>query len=339
MDKFGEFLGYLTENSIKKAVITKRETINYFLEKYPPNFSMLIFDSVKDTVTLQVSKLDFEMSKDYKNKSLDIEIYENFETTFKGCDGIEDSFSVRLLKFVENYKLVSKKIDEMREIKSKTEIENIKVAAKISDSAIEFGTNYAFENENINENQIAAEIEYFMKKNGSIRPSFDTIAISDKKTRLPHGMPSNDVIKNILLMDIGALYEGYCSDITRTVILNENMEKYAEIYNIVNGAKLEAEKNLKAGISVKELDSIAREYMGEFKDYFIHSLGHGVGVEVHESPTISSKIKEDVILKEGMVVTIEPGIYTDDFGVRIEDLYLVKKNGFEKLSNAKILEY
>jgi Xaa-Pro dipeptidase len=152
-------------------------------------------------------------------------------------------------------------------------------------------------------------------------------------------MPSNDLVKNILLMDIGALYEGYCSDITRTVILNENIKNYSEIYNVVNSVKNEAERNLKAGISVKELDLIAREHMGEFKDYFIHSLGHGVGVEIHENPAISSKIKENVILKEGMVVTIEPGIYTDDFGVRIEDLYLVKKNGFEKLSNAKILEY
>ena len=227
----------------------------------------------------------------------------------------------------------------MRETKTKAEIENIKKAAKISDNAIEYATNFALENDNLTENQISAEIEYFMKKNGSIRPSFDTIAISDKKTRLPHGMPSNDIVKNILLMDIGALYEGYCSDITRTVILDENIKNYLEIYNIVNSAKKEAEKNIKWRIYEKELELIAREQRGEFKEYFIHSLGHGVGVEIHESPAISSKIKEDVILKEGMVITIEPGIYTDDFGVRIEDLYLVKKNGFEKLSNAKILEY
>ncbi|MBA2847101.1 Xaa-Pro dipeptidase [Methanococcus maripaludis] len=339
MDKFQEFLEYLKENDIKKAVITKKENINYFLEKYPPNFSMLIFDTKKDTATLQVSKLDFEMAKGYKDKNLDIELYENFESTFKECNGIEDSLPIRFLKFVKDYKLVSKKIEEMREIKTKAEIENIKKAAKISDNAIEYATNLALENDNLTENQVAAEIEYFMKKNGSIRPSFDTIAISDKKTRLPHGMPSNDLVKNILLMDIGALYEGYCSDITRTVILNENIKNYSEIYNVVNSVKNEAERNLKAGISVKELDLIAREHMGEFKDYFIHSLGHGVGVEIHENPAISSKIKEDVILKEGMVVTIEPGIYTNDFGVRIEDLYLVKKNGFEKLSNAKILEY
>jgi len=339
MDKFQEFLEYLKENDIKKAVITKKETINYFLEKYPPNFSMIIFDTKKDNATLQVSKLDFEMAKEYQNKNLDIEIYESFENTFKGCDGIEDALSIRFLKFVKDYKLVSKKIEEMRETKTETEIENIKKAAKISDDAIEYATSFALENDNLTENQIAAEIEYFMKKNGSIRPSFDTIAISDKKTRLPHGMPSNDIVKNILLMDIGALYEGYCSDITRTVILNENIKNYSEIYNIVNSVKKEAERNLKAGISVKDLDLIARDEMDDFKEYFIHSLGHGVGVEIHENPAISSKVTEDIILKEGMVVTIEPGIYTEDFGVRIEDLYLVKKNGFEKLSNAKILEY
>jgi Xaa-Pro dipeptidase len=279
------------------------------------------------------------MSKDYQHKHLVFELYENFENTFKGCIGLEDTLPIKFLKFVEKYTIISKKIDEMREIKSKAEIQNIKTAAKISDEAIEFGTNYAFENDCVTENQVAAEIEYFMKEKGSIRPSFDTIAISNKKTRLPHGMPSKDIVKNILLMDIGALYEGYCSDITRTVILNENIQKYSEVYDVVKSAKLEAEKNLKAGISVKELDLVARDHMGEFKEYFIHSLGHGVGVEVHESPTISSKIKEDILLKEGLVITIEPGIYTDDVGVRIEDLYLVKKNGFEKLSNAKILKY
>ena len=120
MDKFQEFLEYLKENDIKKAVITKKETINYFLEKYPPNFSMIIFDTKKDNATLQVSKLDFEMAKEYQNKNLDIEIYESFENTFNGCDGIEDSISIRFLKFVKDYKLVSKKIEEMRETKTKT---------------------------------------------------------------------------------------------------------------------------------------------------------------------------------------------------------------------------
>ncbi|MDK2987295.1 MULTISPECIES: M24 family metallopeptidase [Methanothermococcus] len=338
--KLTNFLNYLSENNIKKAVILKRENINYFLERYPPNFSVLIFDVKENRAILKVPKLDYRMAESYKTKHLDIELFEKWEEVFNGCDGVEETLPIRFLKYLDkNYKIVSDKINEMREIKNKREIELIEKAAKISDKAVEYVMDLV-ENSNkpITENQLAAEIEYVMKKEGSIKPSFDTIVISHKKTAFPHSMPSDDTVKNILLMDIGATFEGYCSDITRTIILNPKKE-YLDVYDLVHGAKVEAEKNLKEGISVKKLDSIAREYMGEFKEYFIHSLGHGVGVEVHENPSVSSRAQEDKVLKEGMIVTIEPGIYLKDFGVRIEDLYLVKKNGFKKLSNAKIWSF
>ncbi|AEF95905.1 M24 family metallopeptidase [Methanotorris igneus] len=334
MDKIKVFVEYLHENEIKKAVILKKENINYFLERYPPNFSVLVFEGEEGI--LYVPKLDYEMAKKYEKDNLRVEIFEKWEDIFEGCDGIEETLPIKFLKHIsKDYKIISDKIKEMRMIKNKSEIKLIKNAAEISDKAVK----YIMENlENIGnktENELAAEIEYVMKKNGSIRPSFDTIVISDKKTSYPHELPSNEIIKNILLVDIGAVYEGYCSDITRTFLLNPS-KKMEEVYDIVSNAKKEVEKHLKEGVSAKELDEIAREFMGEYKEYFIHSLGHGVGVEVHESPTLSIKAKEDVVLKEGMVLTIEPGIYLkDEFGVRIEDLYLVKKNGFKKLSNAK----
>ncbi|WP_421077411.1 M24 family metallopeptidase [Methanothermococcus sp. Ax23] len=339
MNKIKDFLNYLSENNIKKAIVLKKENINYFLEKYPPTFSVLVFDAEEDRAVLKVPKLEYRGALTYKNKYLDIELFEKIEEVFKGCDGVEDSLPLKFLKYLDkNYKLISDKIREMRAIKNDREIELIQKASKISDKAVEYATEFILNSDKpITENELAAEIEYIMKKEGSIKPSFDTIAISDKKTALPHGAPSDAVIKNILLMDIGATYEGYCSDITRTVILNPD-ERYRDIYNIVHNAKNEAEQYLKEGISVKELDSIARKSMGKYEKYFIHSLGHGVGVEVHEEPSVSSKVKEDIILKEGMVITIEPGIYLDDFGIRIEDLYVVKKNGFKKLSNAKILD-
>ncbi len=340
MNKIKDFLNYLSENNIKKAIVLKKENINYFLEKYPPTFSVLVFDVVEDRAVLKVPKLEYRGALAYKNKYLDIELFEKIEDVFKGCDAVEESLPLRYLIYIDkNYKLISDKIREMRALKNDREIELIQKASKISDKAIEYATEYILDSDKpITENQLAAEIEYIMKKEGSLKPSFDTIVISNKKTALPHGVPSNNIIKNILLMDIGATYEGYCSDITRTVILNPN-KKYREIYNIVHNAKNEAEKYLKEGISVKLLDSVVRKSMGEYEKYFIHSLGHGVGVEVHEEPSISSKIKEDIILKEGMVITIEPGIYLDDFGIRIEDLYVVKKNGFKKLSNAKVMQY
>ncbi|AEH07100.1 M24 family metallopeptidase [Methanothermococcus okinawensis] len=337
--KIKSFLNYLNENNIKKAVILKKENINYFLERYPPTFSILVFDVKHDRAVLKVPKLEYRGALTYKNKYLDIELFEKIEEVFKGCDGVEDSLPLKFLKYLDNYKIISDKIREMRRIKNSKEIGLIQKAAKISDKAIEHATELILNTDKpITECELAAEIEYIMKKEGSIKPSFDTIAVSDKKTALPHSMPSSNTIKNILLMDIGAVYEGYHSDITRTVILNQD-KRYKDIYNLVNSAKTEAEAYLKEGVSVKELDSIARKSMGKYEKYFIHSLGHGVGVEIHEEPAVSSKVKEDIILKEGMVITIEPGIYLDDFGVRIEDLYLVKRNGFKKLSNAKIMEY
>ncbi|HIQ39342.1 MAG TPA: M24 family metallopeptidase, partial [Methanothermococcus okinawensis] len=171
---------------------------------------------------------------------------------------------------------------------------------------------------------------YMMRKMGSIKPAFDSIVLSDRKTTLPHGMPSGDVVKNIVLIDIGAVYRGYCSDITRTVLLKED-RRYREIYQLVSDVKEEVEDYLREGTSVRELDKLARESMGEYKKYFIHSLGHGVGVNVHEEPSISSKAEKNLILKKNMVITIEPGIYLEDFGVRIEDLYLIKKDGFKRL--------
>ncbi|WP_390893623.1 M24 family metallopeptidase [Methanococcus aeolicus] len=342
--KIKEFMIYLIRNDIKKAIILKKENINYFLEKCPPTYSYLIFDVERDKIILKVPEMEYQSAIFHSTKYISVEVIDKLEEDFRYCNAVEDSFPVKYLKYIDkDYKIISDKLNEMKSIKNPDEIELIKKAAKISDKAIEFATDYILNSKKpITENQLAGEIEYIMKKEGSAKPSFDTIAISDKKTAQPHGAPSNDIIKNILLMDIGATVEGYCSDITRTIILNQEYKKYEKfvnIYNIVNNAKKEAENNLKAGISVKELDKIAREEMGEYNIYFTHSLGHGVGTEIHERPSISQKLKENIILKENMVITLEPAIYLDNFGVRIEDLYVVKKNGFKKLSNARILEY
>lgn len=229
----------------------------------------------------------------------------------------------------------------MRMIKDKEEIKLIKKAAEISDKAINWVLNNLDEVKNLTEYELVAEIEYIMKKHGSIKPAFDSIVVSGKKTSFPHALPTKDKIADILLVDIGAVYEGYCSDITRTFLLKDD-EEMKKIYNLVYEAKKVAEEHLKEGISAKQIDNIVREFFNDYKELFIHSLGHGVGLEVHEEPRLSNKLKddEDIILKEGMVVTIEPGLYLKDkFGVRIEDLYLVKKNGFEKLSKAEISEY
>ena len=331
MDKIKTFLGYLEEKGVKRGVILNRENVNYFLERYPPLHSILVFDVENERTVLYVSKLEYRNREKYSTESIEVSLTESIKDVIKGCDGVEDTFPLKYIKYLsEDYKVISKKIMEMRCIKTGREIEFIKKASKISRRAVEYGINCLNSKEEIREVELAAEIEYMMKKMGSIKPAFDTIVISDKKTTLPHGMPSDDVIKNIVVIDVGAVYEGYCSDITRTVLLKESKE-YREIYQLVSDVKGEVEDHLREGVSVKELDNLARTLMGDYKRYFIHSLGHGVGVSVHEEPSISSKVEESVTLKENMVVTIEPGIYLDDFGVRIEDLYLIKKDGFKRL--------
>ncbi|MBW9224007.1 glutamine-hydrolyzing carbamoyl-phosphate synthase small subunit [Methanothermococcus sp. SCGC AD-155-E23] len=247
-----------------------------------------------------------------------------------GNQPVEETFPLKYLKYLSrDYKVVSKKLLEMRSVKRGREIELIRRASRISRRAMEYGIE-CLSRGNITEMELAGEIEYMMRKMGSIKPAFDSIVISDRKTALPHGLPSEDVIKNIVVIDIGAVYRGYCSDITRTVILKED-RRYREVYELISEVKGELEDHLREGVPVKELDRLARDLMGEYKRYFIHSLGHGVGVSVHEEPSISSRTKEDVTLKENMVITLEPGIYLEDFGVRIEDLYLIKKEGFKRL--------
>ncbi|WP_456373442.1 M24 family metallopeptidase [Methanocaldococcus sp.] len=332
------FLKYMESENIKKAVILKKENINYFLGKYFMSFSVLVFE---EQPYLYVGKLDKDYAEELFN-FLEIREFKNWEEIFKGCDGVEKELSISYLKYIDkDYKIISDKIKEMRMIKDKEEIELIKKASNISDKAINWVLNNLDDAKNLNEYELAAEIEYIMKKNGSIKPAFDSIVVSGKKTSFPHALPAKDKIEDILLIDIGAVYDGYCSDITRTFLLKDD-EEMKKIYNLVYEAKKVAEKYLKEGITAKQIDSIVREFLGNYEKLFIHSLGHGVGLEVHEEPRLSNKLKddEDIILKEGMIITIEPGLYLKNkFGVRIEDLYLIKKNGFEKLSKAKIPEY
>ncbi|XRP96265.1 M24 family metallopeptidase [Methanocaldococcus sp. 16A] len=337
-NRIKRFLKYMESEGIKKAVIFKKENINYFLGKYFMSFSILVFE---EEPCLYVGKLDKDYAEELFN-FLEIREFKSWEEIFKGCDGVEKELPISYLKYIDKkYKIISDKIKELRMIKDKEEIELIKKAAEISDKAINWVLNNLDDVKNLNEYELAAEIEYIIKKHGSIKPAFDSIVVSGKKTSFPHALPTKDKIEDILLIDIGAVYDGYCSDITRTFLLKDD-EEMKKIYNLVYEAKKVAEEYLKEGISAKQLDSIVREFFGDYKELFIHSLGHGVGLEVHEEPRLSNKLKdsENIILKEGMIITIEPGLYLKNkFGVRIEDLYLIKKNRFEKLSKAEIPIY
>ncbi|QXM07475.1 M24 family metallopeptidase [Crassaminicella indica] len=226
-------------------------------------------------------------------------------------------------------------INSMRKIKYEEELKFIEQAANIADEAFLHICEYI--KPGITERAVALELEFFMKNKGATATSFDTIVASGIRSALPHGVASNKTLEkgDFITIDFGCIYKGYCSDMTRTIVLGKANDKQKEIYNIVLEAQLKALEEIKPGITGREADKIARDFITS-KGYgknFGHGLGHGVGLEIHEEPRLSPIGKE--LLQVGMVVTDEPGIYLSGFGgVRIEDLLVITENGNRVLSKS-----
>lgn len=226
-------------------------------------------------------------------------------------------------------------VENIRVIKNEAEIASIKKAAEIADNAFEHMRKFI--KVGMTELEIALELEFFMKKQGAKFLSFPSIVASGYRSSLPHGEPTNKVVQNgeFLTLDYGCVFEEYCSDMTRTFVIGQPDEKMLEVYNTVLEAQLLALEAIKPGVKASLIDKIARDYITKkgYGDYFGHGLGHGVGREIHEAPSVNSK--SEIILSAGMVITDEPGIYLPNFGgVRIEDLVVVTENGCETLSKS-----
>lgn len=224
-------------------------------------------------------------------------------------------------------------VEELRKVKSAEEVEKIKKAVEISEKAFE--SILAKIKPGVAEKELALELEFSMKKMGAESLSFDIIVASGKRSSLPHGRAADKKIEegDLITFDFGCKYDGYCSDMTRTVVLGKPSEEQENIYYTVLSAQQKALQYIKAGMKAAEIDSIAREVItcAGYGDYFGHGLGHGVGLEIHEAPRLSKE--GDETLQPGMVVTIEPGIYIPDFGgVRIEDLVVITENGCNNLN-------
>lgn len=230
---------------------------------------------------------------------------------------------------------VSGLIEKIRLIKTPQEITIIKAAADIAEAAFEHILTFIAPGKT--ELEVSNELEFFMRKQGATSSSFDIIVASGLRSALPHGVATDKVIEkgDFVTLDFGALYNGYVSDVTRTVAVGEPSEKLKEIYQVVLDAQLLSLEKIKPGMTGIEADAIARDYI-KFKGYgeaFGHSLGHGIGLEVHEGPGLS--FRSETVLEEGMVITIEPGIYLPGIGgVRIEDDAVVTATGLEKLTHS-----
>lgn len=230
---------------------------------------------------------------------------------------------------------VSGVVEKLRLIKSDSEIKILKEAAEIADAA--FDHILHFIRPGVKEIEVANELEFFMRKQGAISSSFDIIVASGYRSALPHGVATDKVIEKgeFVTLDFGAYYKGYCSDITRTIAVGAVSDELKKIYDVVLQAQLRGMAGIKPGITGREADALTRDYIAEqgYGEYFGHSTGHGIGLEVHEGPALS--VRSDIVLEPGMVVTVEPGIYIAGLGgVRIEDDTVVTADGNESLTRS-----
>ena len=227
-------------------------------------------------------------------------------------------------------------INTLRSVKTEFEVENIIKAQRIAEDAFNHILNFI--KVGVTEKEIALELDFYMLRHGGEGLSFETIAVSGANSSMPHGVPSNKKIENgdFITMDFGTIINGYHSDMTRTVAVGFATDEMKNVYDTVLKAQQNCLDNIKAGISCKDGDEFARSVIRNagLGQFFTHSTGHGVGVEIHEFPNLSPA--SDSVLQVGNIVTVEPGIYIPEkFGVRIEDMALITENGCRTLTNAK----
>ncbi len=339
-------------------IILKDENIYYLTGFYGKDSGSILL-IVDNDIHLLVNFIYLEQArKSAKNKNLNITCYK--KNKFRELAKILEDYSfssvgvegknISLTGFRKLEKLLSANskrlvnidglVENLRIVKDEFEISKIKNACKITDKV--FGSiinSGASAINKLSEIELACRIEQLMVKSNSEGRSFDTIVAYGKNSSMPHYSPQKIKEKGgLILMDFGCKFENYCSDMTRTIFTRNQKicNEFKKIYDIVLKAQLLAVENCREGVACGQLDRIARKFITS-KGYghnFRHRLGHGVGIEVHEEPAVT--MENRTVLRENMVITIEPGIYIENFGgVRIEDMVIVGKNGCEVLYNSK----
>lgn len=294
----------------------------------------LLFTDSRYTVQARAQAPDFEI----------IDIAEKSLSAFLGGEalqaiGFEEDFVtfqtyLGLKKMAKQSAWIpaSDKILNIRMIKDKTELAAISSACRLADSAFSYILTQITPGKT--EREIALLLEFHMRENGADDLSFETIAASGVRSALPHGTATDKVIEknDFFTLDFGCKLNGYCSDMTRTVVVGKADDRQKLIYETVLSAQEAALAELTAGVPAKVVDSVARSIIKDagFGKYFGHGLGHSVGLKVHEKPSLSPKCS-DILLPDELM-TVEPGIYIENYGgVRIEDLVVIKETGYENM--------
>lgn len=353
----------ISGNSLIAAVVTDRYNMNY-LSGYMGDAGMLLFIGGKkylftDSRYIEVASRDaveFECI-DIGKKGYSLSIIDKLEEYMKVNEseyvsiGFEDnSISYRQYKEFEDkwtkqgdirLMPLGNLIDSLRQIKTADEQDKIAKAESIGDQA--FSHILDFIRPGMTEKEVALELEVTMKRLGADGLSFDTIVASGPNSSMPHAVPTDRRLQagDFVTMDFGCIYNGYCSDMTRTIFIADEdiavpTDEQRLVYNTVLHAQQEAMKHIKPGMKCSDIDKIARDIIAQagYGNCFGHGLGHSVGLYIHEEPRLSPSCDE--ILKEGMVVTVEPGIYLPGrFGVRIENLVLVTADGYKDFTSSE----
>lgn len=341
--------------------------IDKLSKKLRPGTAALIFseESILYLTGFAVSDAVLIVSKKGSTLITDGRYIEAALAQIKGCDvvlGDKDSFKEQLVGIINAYKVkevliemsrvtmltvakymiylgsfemrCSEELDcimrELRSKKSEYERDKMLRAQRIAEEG--FKNILPLIKPGVRERDIALELDYQMKKAGAQGISFDTIVVTGVNSSKPHGVPGNTEIKNgdFVTIDFGAVYEGYHSDTTRTLAVGGVSDEQRRVYDTVLKAQKAGVSALRAGITAKGADAVCRDIIADagYGEYFTHSTGHGVGIEIHEAPNLSPAADERITLCAGNVVTVEPGIYIPGkFGVRIEDMLYVTDSG------------
>ena len=318
-------LNDMEKDNIQAYLLTQFTNVEYISNYKPTSFAFCV---IKENPIIYASQMDMEIAN--KDSSIEVKQYEKFETMVGELkkEGIKNlAIEPSLVystyeKFKDDFKIESKKyIDKQRMIKSSSEIENIEKATQIAQTAFK---ELDVANRKETEDVLAFDLVRLMIENGASGESFDTILVSGSNTSLPHATPKAKTLETPVLVDWGAKFNGYCSDNTRTIVYTE---KEHEIFDIVRESHDKAIKVIKPGLKCCEIDKVSRDIIKEYGygDKFIHSTGHSLGLDIHETPTFS--VRDDTVIEKGMVITVEPGIYLEGkFGVRLEDTVAIHNN-------------
>jgi len=334
----------MAKQNLEAILIDKPENRRYF-SGFSGSSGILLVS--KDTSKLLT---DFRYIEQASSEAKEYEVLRYNTTAYELIASIASELKITTIGFESDFttyemytklseslpalQLVPVQLDPLRMIKDYNEVASIKKAVEIADQA--FSQLLSFIKPGMSEQAIALELEYYMGKLGSEKPAFDTIVASGKRGALPHGKASLKIVQtgDLVTMDFGAVYQGYHSDMTRTICIGPATAKQREVYEVVLAAQLAGIEAVSPGKTGKDIDAVSRKVIVDagFGEYFGHGLGHGLGLTIHENPRLSPANTHTIIM-ENMVVTVEPGIYLPEWGgVRIEDTVLVKADGCEILT-------